>query len=64
MGVLVGKQSAEALRARIKEGLVQCEVRNKDMYGRSVASCSVPDQNRMSDIGDWMVKNGHAVAYR
>ena len=59
-----GAQSAEALKAKIAARPVRCEVRNKDQYQRSVSSCSVLSPQGPEDIGDYMVSNGHAVAYR
>ena len=43
---------------------VRCEVRNKDQYGRNVSSCSVLTSKGPIDIGNFMVSNGYAVAYR
>ena len=43
---------------------VRCEVRNKDQYGRNVSSCSVLTNRGAVDIGNFMVSNGYAVAYR
>lgn len=43
---------------------VRCEVRNKDQYGRNVSSCSVLTNKGPVDIGNFMVSNGYAVAYR
>jgi hypothetical protein len=55
-----GQVSAQALEARIQSRPVTCAVKNKDQYGRNVAACSLGSE----DIGAWMVKNGHAVAYK
>lgn len=38
------------------------QVRNRDQYGRGVASCSLPGSG--GDLGAWLVNNGLAVAYR
>lgn len=56
-----GVVAAEALRKKIGSGSLQCQVKAKDLYSRNVSSCSLPGTG---DIGDWLVKNGHAVAYR
>lgn len=56
-----GQNAAEALRKKIGSSSVQCKVRAKDLYGRNVSSCSLPGTG---DIGDWLVSNGYAVAYR
>ena len=49
-----------ALKAILGVGVLQ--VRNRDQYGRGVASCSLPGAG--GDLGAWLVKNGLAVAYR
>lgn len=56
-----GAVAAEALKARVTEGPVRCEVRNRDQYGRAVASCSLAGG---IDAGEYMVGKGLAVAYR
>lgn len=48
----------------IGSNAVRCEVRNKDQYGRNVSSCSVLTNKGPLDIGNFMVSNGYAVAYR
>ena len=59
-----GLQSGEALHSMIGSNAVRCEVRNKDQYGRNVSSCSVLTNKGPMDIGNFMVSNGYAVAYR
>ncbi len=59
-----GLQSGEALHSMIGSNPVRCEVRNKDQYGRNVSSCSVLTNKGPVDIGNFMVSNGYAVAYR
>ena len=59
-----GLQSGEALHSMIGSNPVRCEVRNKDQYGRNVSSCSVLTSKGPVDIGNFMVSNGYAVAYR
>jgi endonuclease YncB( thermonuclease family) len=53
--------ATEALKTKIGSASIQCQVRTKDIYSRNVSSCSLPGTG---DLGDWMVKNGYAVAYR
>ena len=48
----------------IGSNAVRCEVHNKDQYGRNVSSCSVLTKKGPMDIGNFMVSNGYAVAYR
>ena len=38
---------------------VACEPHDTDRYGRTVAACSADG----TDLGDWLVRNGWAVAY-
>ena len=39
------------------------QVKNKDLYGRTVAACAAGG-GRGGDLGAYMVENGWAVAYR
>jgi len=55
-----GTVSARALDEFIGESPVTCRERTTDRYGRTVADCSVRGQ----DIEEWLVRNGHALAYR
>ncbi len=55
-----GKNSARALDEFIGQSPVTCHERTTDRYGRTVADCSV----RGEDIELWLVRNGHALAYR
>ena len=56
-----GEVATDALKKRIGSSSVSCQVKAKDLYQRNVSSCSLQGTG---DIGDWMVQNGHAVAYR
>lgn len=46
---------------------VTCDVKNKDMYGRSVSVCyvggSVAGGGTREDLNAWLVSQGDAVAY-
>ena len=55
-----GRKASFALADLIGRRPVQCEQRDTDRYGRVVAVCSVGD----IDTGAWMVRKGHALAYR
>lgn len=55
-----GQIAAMALDEFIGASPVQCRERDVDRYGRTVAECSV----RGEDIELWLVRNGHAMAYR
>ena len=56
-----GEIATMALKQRIGSASIACQVRAKDLYQRNVSSCSLQGTG---DLGDWMVQNGHAVAYR
>jgi endonuclease YncB( thermonuclease family) len=55
-----GQKAALVLDARIGEGVVICERKDTDRYGRVVALCRVYGE----DLGAWMVGLGWALAYR
>ena len=55
-----GQKAALVLDARIGEGVVTCERKDTDRYGRTVAVCRVYGE----DLGAWMVGLGWALAYR
>jgi endonuclease YncB( thermonuclease family) len=55
-----GQKAALVLDARIGEGVVTCERKDSDRYGRVVALCRVYGE----DLGAWMVGLGWALAYR
>lgn len=55
-----GIESRDALRAMVRGRDVQCEVIEKDQYGRSVARCFAGDLY----LNEAMVARGWAVAYR
>lgn len=61
-----GLVSKKALEDHVGSQSVRCEVKTIDQYGRNVASCSLAG-NLLSgpeDLGQYMVSNGLAVAYR
>jgi endonuclease YncB( thermonuclease family) len=58
--VRCGQRAANALDGWIAGRTVACIGRDVDRYGRTVATCSVGGE----DVGRWLVRNGHAVAYR
>ena len=55
-----GKDAAFALSDFIARGTVFCERRGVDRYKRTIAVCQV----RGDDIGAWLVRTGHALAFR
>ena len=56
-----GTESTEALLKIIEKKIITCNVEpNKDRYGRFIGICFIEEIN----INRWMVRNGHAVAYR
>ena len=57
-----GLDAGHALRQRIGRQGVTCTRRDTDRYGRMVAVCTVGAP--AVDVGQWLVQQGHAVAYR
>jgi endonuclease YncB( thermonuclease family) len=55
-----GQQATAALLDRLGSSPVSCRQMDTDPYGRTVAVCTVDG----ADINAWMVRTGHAVAYR
>ena len=55
-----GTIAARALDQFVGDSPVTCRERTTDRYGRTVADCSV----RGVDSEEWLVRNGHALAYR
>jgi len=55
-----GQQATVALNGLIARSSVRCKARDRDRYGRIVAICFLGDL----DLNDWLVRQGHAVAYR
>lgn len=61
-GALVrcGSNAANALDQWINRNPVTCVIEGRDRYQRALGKCSV----RGESVQDWLVRNGHAVAYR
>ena len=55
-----GQRAANALDAWIAGRTVICVGDERDRYGRLLARCAVDG----ADMGAWLVRNGHAIAYR
>lgn len=55
-----GSDAMFALRRYIGGRKVTCKTNGTDTYGRTLGTCSVGT----SEINEWMVSNGHAVAYK
>lgn len=55
-----GKEAAFALSGKIARRPISCTPESRDRYGRTVATCKL-DQ---LDLNQWLIRNGHAVAYR
>ena len=58
---MCGEDASAALKEYIGGLDLRCERLDTDRYGRIVARCTNPDG---IDIGEWMVSNGWALAYR
>jgi endonuclease YncB( thermonuclease family) len=54
-----GQQAALALQDHLARRLITCEQRSIDRYNRTIARCTLADE----DIGAWLVGNGWAVAF-
>ena len=55
-----GKHSKENLETKVKGSKIKCISLTKDRYKRYLAKCFKGKIN----LNRWMVRNGHAVAYR
>lgn len=58
---LCGQEASKALRDYVGDADLRCERLDTDRYDRMVAKCFMPDG---ADVGEWMVSNGWALAYR
>jgi endonuclease YncB( thermonuclease family) len=58
-GWLCGRAAREELVRHIGLGQVTCITNGQDVYGRWLATCSTA----AGDIGDWLVRQGLAVAF-
>ena len=55
-----GQKAAQALDYRISDGVVTCEPKDRDRYGRIVAVCRAYGE----DLSTWMTGLGWALAFR
>ena len=55
-----GRDAMTALRKKISGRRISCSSSGRDRYGRTIATCSLGK----TDLNRWMVRRGHAVAYR
>jgi endonuclease YncB( thermonuclease family) len=55
-----GQRATIALRDFLGSRVVSCQQTGTDRFGRVLATCSVDG----ADIGEWMVSQGWAIAYR
>jgi len=55
-----GPQAKAALTHRVLNQVVRVRGHRTDTYGRTLAKLSLGDD----DVGDWMVRQGHAWSYR
>ncbi len=55
-----GPDSLQALQARVLHQTVSVDGRRRDSYGRVLARI----RWQQADVGDWMVRQGHAWSYR
>ena len=57
---LCGREATRVLANQLHDRQVVCEIRDRDVYGRVVATCSIAG----GDLNAWMVAEGWAFAYR
>ncbi len=55
-----GRAATRELKEHTRGRTLTCRPRAIDRYGRTVASCALPDG---SDVNAWLVREGWAVAY-
>ena len=56
-----GEKSTLVLMKKLKDKKIECILQNnKDRYKRYIGTCYIENQ----DIYGWLVKNGHAIAYK
>ena len=56
-----GEKSTLVLMKKLKDKKIECILQNnKDRYKRYIGTCYIENQ----DINGWLVKNGHAIAYK
>ena len=55
-----GKISAEKLKKKINNKVINCKILDIDRYKRLIGECYKKNLN----LNSWLVSNGHAVAYR
>ena len=57
-----GQDATNALRARIGDDSIRCEIEPKrDSYGRAIGVCFALDG---TDLNGWLVRYGYGLAYR
>ncbi len=68
-----GTIARQALKKRVAKQTVLVQTRSRDSFGRLLARVSVPGatvpvgaakSSNGSDVGDWLVREGHAWSYR
>ncbi len=55
-----GRAATRQLKERAAGRTLRCQPRAIDRYGRTIATCQLPDG---SDVNAWLVREGWAVAY-
>ena len=55
-----GKEVTSALRVKIGKASITCKGDTRDQYDRLIAVCYLDDL----DLNGWLVRQGHALAYR
>ena len=73
-----GEEATRALRSLVDGKHLRCERKASDMYGRALSRCLVDGRSLLAlfvgrsrdkgsddsiDVGEWMLRRGHAVSY-
>ena len=58
---LCGMEATQALSQKIGTGAVTCTLSGWDRYNRALGVCRAADG---ADLNSWLVRSGHALAYR
>ena len=56
-----GVEATQALRQKVGPGVVTCTTSGRDRYNRPLGVCRAADG---TELNSWLVRSGHALAYR
>ena len=61
--VMCGQQATQALIDYVGKNEISCVAKERDNYGRLIGECFIERDGIKINLNQWMVRNGHAVAY-